>query len=176
MLYKVIKVKSDLIKAILVTGFTIVLFNGAVDGGWTLVVGVRCVEDVDGDGGGRVVDLDGVLGAMDSDSVPWTFSMPGARCPRWTSQCQGPLGACAGLMPASLTRGSTGLARCHPNHSHSSSSSPLSLSRVPSTSRLLDRRCLAGYMGWQRLPSFSSASRPGHLFWSASRTGGSQPG
>ena len=61
MLYKVIKVKSDLIKAILVTGFTTVLFNAAVDGGWTLVVGVRGVDQlVDGDGVGRVVGPDGL--------------------------------------------------------------------------------------------------------------------
>ena len=73
----------------------IVLSNGVVDGGWTLVVGVRCVEDVDGDGGGGVVDLDGVLGAM---AGAMGFSMPGAaRCPRWTSHCQGPAAACAGL-------------------------------------------------------------------------------
>ena len=83
------------LKAILCHSFTIVLSNGAMDGGWTLVVGVRGVEDVDGDGGGRVVDLDGLLGAMAigamgflnaRGSVPaLDFSMPGApRCLRWT--------------------------------------------------------------------------------------------
>ena len=81
-------------------------------------------------------------------------------CPRWTSHCQGPAAAC------------TGLDRCHPTPLTVPPSSPLSLSRVPSTLRLLDRQCLAGYMGRQRLLSFSSASRTGHLFWSASRTRG----
>ena len=56
--------------------------NGATDGGWTLDVGVRGVDrPVDGDGGGRVVGLDGL-----------------ARC-HGLSQCQG-LGARAGLLNA----------------------------------------------------------------------------
>ena len=61
--------------------------NGAMDGGWTLDVGVRGVDrPVDGDGGGRVVGLDGLARCH------------GHRC-HGLSQCQG-LGARAGLLNA----------------------------------------------------------------------------
>ena len=105
--------KCNLIKSYSNHGFIIVLSNGAMDGGWTLVLGVRGVDQpVDGDGVGRVVGLDGLarchgLGAMGflnaRGSVPaLDFSMPGARCLRWT---------CASILDQR-----TGLARCHPSH------------------------------------------------------------
>ena len=53
-------------------------------------------------------------------------------CPR-PGSCQGPLRACAGLVPVSLYKGLTGLAVCnftvHPYPSHSSSSQPSPLHR-----------------------------------------------
>ena len=109
--------------------------DGVVDGDRTLAVGVRRVEDVDGGAGSGVVDLDGVLGAMAGATG---FS------------CQGPLGALAGLLiargrlrpgldllGARILDQRSGLDRCHPNPSHSSPSSPLSLSAPP----LLHRDC-----------------------------------
>ena len=107
--------------------------NGAMDGGWTIdVVGVRGVDrPVDGDGGGRVVGLDGL-----------------ARC-HGVSQCQG-LGACAGLVPVSLTRVLGLLGAIH--------TTPLlllltpSFSRFPSTLRLLDRWRPAAYMAGSDSP------------------------
>ena len=110
--------------------------NGATDGGWTLDVGVRGVDrPVDGDGGGRVVGLDGLarchgLGAMGflnaRGSVPaLDFSMPGARCLRWT---------CASILDQR-----TGLARCHPGHSPPPPPPPLASDASP-----LHRDCWTG--------------------------------
>ena len=93
--YKDFKVKSDFIKAILFTGITTVLLNGVIDRSRTVAVVVRGVEDVDGGRSIEVGDLDSVLGAM---AGVMGFSIPrAARCPRWTSHCQGPAAACAGL-------------------------------------------------------------------------------
>ena len=151
------------LKAILCHSFTIVLSNGAMDKGWTLVVGVRCVEDVDGDGGVGVVDLDGVLGTM---AGAMGFSMPGGtRCPRWTSHCQGPAAAC------------TGLDRCHPK--------PLSLLPPPhpsvSHASPLHSDCwIAGawLVIWAGGASSPSPLRPvpGTCFGAPPAPGGSQAG
>ena len=107
------KVKSViLLKGILNHGFIIVLFNGAMMApGHLLSVSDGVDRPVVDDGGGRVGDLDGLLGAIFIGAVDFLcFSV---------SQCQGPLGACAGLVPVSLTKGLTGLAGCnitvHPN-------------------------------------------------------------
>ena len=79
--------KCNLIKSYSNHGFIIVLSNGAMDGGWTLVVGVRGVDQpVDGDGVGGVVGPDGLARCH------------GHRC-HGLPQCQG-LGAHAGLLNA----------------------------------------------------------------------------
>ena len=78
--------------------------NGATGVEWTLDIGVPGVDrPVDGDGGDRVVGLDGLARCHRPARARWAFSVPGA------TACAGLVMpgayACAGLVPGSLPKG-----------------------------------------------------------------------